>query len=88
MAVINHVGLKTDATGTEVSSTINARSISWISNNGANDITFNFDDHVTSTGAFLIPAGGIMSDININVDTIYYICTAGSTDFCLFGEAL
>ena len=87
MAVINHVSVRDDATGTAKSATINAKSISWITNEGANTITFNFDDLVTATGAFRLPAGATINDLDLSVSVLRYICTAGSTDFSLLGIA-
>lgn len=87
MTVKNHIGLVESATGTVKSSEINAKSISWISNNGAAPITFNFEETVTTSGAFQIAAGDVIDNINIPVGTIYYISTGSDVAFSLFGLA-
>jgi len=87
MAVKNHVSLVETATGTVKSTEINAKSISWISNDGAADITFNFEETVTTSGAFKVPAGGIVDNIDTPVGTIYYISTGADVAFSLFGIA-
>jgi hypothetical protein len=85
MAVKNHVSLIAIASAAAQHSTINAKSIVWISNDGANDITFNFEEAVTTSGAWKLPAGATTPPINTPVGDIYYIATGGDTSFSLFG---
>lgn len=87
MTVKNHVSLVSTATGTEKSTEINAKSISWISNDGAADITFNFEEGVTTSGAWKLPVGATFNDINTPVKTLYYISTGADVAFSLFGIA-
>ena len=90
MAVKNHVALiaiATSATSAN-STTINAKSISWIANHDAtNAITFNFEEGTATSGAFKVGTGATVTDINIPVGTIYYDCTGASASFSLFGIA-
>lgn len=87
MAVKNHIGLVESATGTVKSSDINAKSISWISNNGAAAITFNFEETVGTSGTFQIGAGDVINNINVPVSSIFYISTGADVAFSLFGLA-
>jgi hypothetical protein len=91
MSVKNHVSLNATASGTSQHSTINVQSIFHIANDGANNITFNFEDDITGTGStgsnFVINAGEVMEDIDQSVGDLYYIATGGDTAFRLFGKA-
>jgi hypothetical protein len=91
MSVKNHVSINPTSSGTVQSSTLNVQSISWISNDGANDITMNFEDSITGTGStgsnFVVKAGEVVEDLDQSVGTLYYISTGGDTAFRLFGKA-
>ncbi len=87
MAVKNHIGLVESATGTVKSTEINAKSISWISNNGAAPISFNFEETIGTSGTFQIAAGDVINNLDISVNTIYYISTGADVAFSLFGIA-
>lgn len=86
MTVKNIVSLNGTASATAQSTEINAKSISWIANDGAYDITFNFEEAVTTSGAFKVCAGEVV-DIDTSVGTIYYIATSGDCAFRVFGIA-
>lgn len=90
MAVQNHVGLiVTNLTGVAGSTVINAKSISWITNEDPNQaILFNFEEGTNTSGAFKIGTGLTVRDINVSVGTIYYTSTgATAASFSLFGLA-
>lgn len=91
MSVKNHISLGATASGASQHTTINALSISYIANDGANDITFNFEDDITGTGStgsnFVIKAGDVAEDIDQSVGDLYYIATGGDTAFRVFGKA-
>jgi hypothetical protein len=87
MATKNHVSLNGTASAAAQSTEINAKSISWISNNGAYDMLINFEETTTTSGAFKLQAGSVVNDIDIPVGTIYYSASGGDCSFSLFGIA-
>jgi hypothetical protein len=87
MATKNHVSLNGTASAAAQSTEINAKSISWIANDGAYDITFNFEEAVTTSGAFKLCAGDVIENWEQPVGTIYYISTSGDCSFRFVGEA-
>ena len=70
---------------------LNAKSICWIANHSASEyILFNFEESVGTSGTFKVGTGLTVTDINIPVGTIYYVCSGASAatgTFSLFGIA-
>ena len=91
MAVKNHISLTTTVTAVAGSTTINAKSISWIANHSASEyLLFNFEEAIGTSGTFKVGTGATVTDLNIPVGTIYYICSGASAAtgaFSLFGIA-
>jgi len=90
MTVKNHVSLIGNATGTEKSVVLNAKSISWITNHGSEPVYINFEEGVTTSGTFRLATAETITNINTPVGTIYYISTGASAStaaFSLFGIA-
>lgn len=87
MATKNHVSLNGTASATAQSTELNAKCISYISNDGAYDMYVNFEETTTTSGSIKITAGAVINDINTPVGTIYYSCSGGDCAFSLLGIA-
>ena len=90
MSVKNHISLTLTASGASQSSTLDAKSIVFISNDSANDITINFEDDVTGTGStgstILLKTGESIEDLEQPVGLLYYIATGGDSSFRILAK--
>ena len=81
---VPHVGKSLTAGATEGSVVINVKEIKYLSNDGAIDIIFNFENDTAATDAFILKAGEKLTNWNVNVGKLYYVA-AGDCAFRLIG---
>jgi len=81
-----HVVVGANATSTEATSTVNVKEIKLISNDGAYDITFNFDAAYNATGAFVLKVGEKIESWKIPVGVLHYYAGTSSA-FRFIGTA-
>ena len=82
---VPHVGKSLTADAPENNVVVDVKEIKLLSNDGANDITFNFENGVASDNAFVLKAGERIEEWNIPVRTIYYNAIGGVTAFRFIG---
>lgn len=84
---VPHVGLVVTATDEESSAVVNTQEVKLLSNDGALDITFNFENNTSAANAFVLKAGEKITNWNIKVGRVYFIST-GDCAFRLIGTRL
>lgn len=81
----SHVSLETNATTTEASSSFNVDLIAAISNDGTDNILFNFDANTSSAGTITLKPGEVLTDFPRKCTTIYYKALSGTQPFRAWG---
>lgn len=85
VSYVPHVGRSLTAGTTEASNVVDVKEIKLLSNDGANDIAFNFENDTDDTNAFVLKSGEKIEEWNVLVKTLYYVAADGETAFRFIG---
>lgn len=80
-----HASVETTATTTESTATFDVDYISMISNDGTDDILFNFDANTSAAGTITLKAGEVLSDFPRACNVLYFKAKSGSQPFRAWG---
>lgn len=82
-----HVVVAATATTVETDSAFSVHNLVFLANDGAVDITFNFDAATTASGAFVLKAGEILNGMNREITRLYYKTASSTAAFRALGLA-
>ena len=86
MAVgVPYVSINDTAGSEEANESVEVKEIKLMSNDGSNDITFNFDNDTDEDNTIVLKAGEQLREWEIGVGTLYYKAGDGDTAFRFIG---